>query len=1419
MKSVLLLLLGVIAPLGVFGQNLMPNPSMETGSNTPSQWFISGVGVGVWATQGHSGSRSISVDGATGQNRYWESYSCPVQAGKGYVARFWQRGSNSLGGFTIAGFDTVRRDFSRPGTAWADSSYVAWIPSAGASSFRLGSYDATGTYFYDDVEVAPLNPVYKLVGPYRLGDGESISAGRYTHDVSFGGYGGNFARCLSSANTTFNSFKWYMNPGSAIVYHHELGGQTFSNAQVTCTIQNYNNISSKTVVVEASTNGGTTWLPVGAMTGTNAVPISFPAGILPAADLYVRLKSTNALQFGLTSYKFAADVPDTNTAGFGETSHFAQFVPSTNIQIAQASSMVTGKVATLSIFNSSNVAQTFDVSAKTEYLGNFRERTLSAVVAPGATNLVEILLPTAGFGDNTCLLTVKNGASTILMQHSLRFNVSIVADDSYGELLPSSPECPVWWCAGPYKVGRTRAVPLATNTTVRVAAARNEYEPFQLVLRPQVALSNVTVSVSDFTGVSNAAVIAATNVTICQVEYVNVTQLQPNEIYSATGEHPDPLVPVSGPFTAAAGTNCPLWFTVRVPKDAPGGEYAAVVTVNHAGGAFTVSVRLRVFDFALTDVTHTRTAYGAILQYAWHGLTNNVTLTQERAVWELYMQDMARHRISPFFPQWYSEVQWSYNSGNQSFTHDFAEFDSAMERYLEEYQFNTFKDINYNRELPPINGVARFNASNNAINSAYRPLYTKLMQPIAQHLRERGWIDLAYSFWLDEPQAGQYALARDGMLMVEEVAPDMGRFQSEFIGPTPSVNATIWVSQWPYSDYTEGQKRQAAGEQFWFYYATHPVAPEPNNFIDHPAINPRIRSWYAERQGFDGEEYYGINYYLGTPNPWLDPMSSTGPIPEGIIYWGNGDGTLVYPPVKEKPATPVIAGPIDSLRWEMIRDGMEDREYFWLLKRVLAIAEPQLGTNHPAVIEGRAAKTAAMAMLAWPAAYPYDTEKLLASRLRIAEAIEALDDGAPFIAKQPLSKAVTNGAAQTLRLEAGGWPLPSIQWQHAGTNLPGATTAKLFLTNITLSMAGDYRVILSNSVGTATSAVGKLTVLDVSLPPQIIAQPASLTRTNLGRAVFGVGASSLTPITYQWLRDGVPIAGATNVTFLLTNLAATNAGYYSVIVSNAAGTAASTAASLSIVPPEGAVGPTITNQPVSSTNLVGQNPQFTVAASGTAPLSYQWYWNGTNLSPGGNGSSLTLTNVQLSQAGQYQVIVGNVAGAVTSVVATLTVQTLAPFITSPPTNLTVIQGQGAQFGVVADGTGPLNYQWFFNASNLLTGANSSSLSLTNVQPAQTGSYFVRITNVVGAVTSAPAMLSLQGLPNYTNEPPGVIGYLQGADLILSLDPDNRPRTVLVSTNLVDWQSFYTATPSAALVLVPVSTTNGASRYFRLVVGP
>jgi hypothetical protein len=174
-----------------------------------------------------------------------------------------------------------------------------------------------------------------------------------------------------------------------------------------------------------------------------------------------------------------------------------------------------------------------------------------------------------------------------------------------------------------------------------------------------------------------------------------------------------------------------------------------------------------------------------------------------------------------------------------------------------------------------------------------------------------------------------------------------------------------------------------------------------------------------------------------------------------------------------------------------------------------------------------------------------------------------------------------------------------------------------------------------------------------------------------------------------------------------------------------------------------AAAPGIASPPQDSTVTVGDTAAFSVTATGDEPLSYRWYFNTNTLLAGQANATLTLTNAQFTNAGGYCVAVSNVAGAVTSTVATLAVVAPAPpAITAQPGSIAAILGESAAWSVTATGTAPLLYQWFFNTNTPLAGQTNSSLALTNVQPGQDGFYSVRITNAIGAVTSALAKLTV-----------------------------------------------------------------------------
>jgi hypothetical protein len=287
----------------------------------------------------------------------------------------------------------------------------------------------------------------------------------------------------------------------------------------------------------------------------------------------------------------------------------------------------------------------------------------------------------------------------------------------------------------------------------------------------------------------------------------------------------------------------------------------------------------------------------------------------------------------------------------------------------------------------------------------------------------------------------------------------------------------------------------------------------------------------------------------------------------------------------------------------------------------------------------------------------------------------------------------------------------------------------------------------------------------LSQPPWLVTiQPTNQMVSVGGSATFTVTAIGdyYLPFTYQqWKFNGSNIynGGSYQVsssdsyigygagsgyhygTFVLTvtNAQATNAGYYSFMVSNAAGSAPSDNAFLTVTGISGTL-PSVTTQPAAQSVGAGSNVTFSVFVSGSTPLSYQWTFNGTNLA-NAIGASLTLSNVQPANAGNYAVTITNAYGVTNSIPAALTVLTFPPIITVPPASAIVQIGNSVTFTVAASGTAPLGYQWQFNGTNL-SGATSASYFIANAQTNLTGSYSVTVSNPYGTTNSASATLTV-----------------------------------------------------------------------------
>ena len=403
----------------------------------------------------------------------------------------------------------------------------------------------------------------------------------------------------------------------------------------------------------------------------------------------------------------------------------------------------------------------------------------------------------------------------------------------------------------------------------------------------------------------------------------------------------------------------------------------------------------------------------------------------------------------------------------------------------------------------------------------------------------------------------------------------------------------------------------------------------------------------------------------------------------------------------------------------------------------------------------------------------------------------------PAITTQPASRTVNVGVNVTFTAAASGSPAPTFQWQKDGSNLPGATSASLVLTNVQLTDAGSYRVIASNPAGSIASNAATLTV---NAPPVFTIQPppAQYMAPGVDHSFFVLATGSPSP-TYQWQKNGVNIAGATSSRLDLPNVQSTDGGTYRAIATNSVGTATSNNMVLTVV-----VVPAFTKQPVGKAVTAGTSLTLTVTATGVPTPFLQWQKNGVAI-PGATTASLSLVNVQPADAGSYDVVAYNLGGSTTSNPAVVTVNVPPVFTIQPPNNFVALVGLDVTLTVQATGTPAPTYQWQKNGVNI-AGATSPTLTLTNIQLSTAGTYRAIATNAGGSATSISTVFTVVAGPVITKQPVGKTVTV-GANVTLTVAASGTPAPTF------QWQKDGTDIPgatSASLVLTGVQLTDTGS---------
>jgi hypothetical protein len=378
----------------------------------------------------------------------------------------------------------------------------------------------------------------------------------------------------------------------------------------------------------------------------------------------------------------------------------------------------------------------------------------------------------------------------------------------------------------------------------------------------------------------------------------------------------------------------------------------------------------------------------------------------------------------------------------------------------------------------------------------------------------------------------------------------------------------------------------------------------------------------------------------------------------------------------------------------------------------------------------------------------------------------------PVISTQPVSQHDCSNGALTLSVAAN--YAASYQWNLNGTPISGATSAMYVVANASSVNAGNYTVTVTNGIGSVTSS---LAVVEVG--STITTNPVSLSLHATQVGTFSVAAQGLSPFTYQWYQiasggtTGTAISGATSPVYTTPGVDASYNGakYYAVATDSCATPLNSTNANLTVI--AGNASPTIITQPVGQTVATGGTTSFTVVATGSGTLAYQWY-----VIPAGSTTGTVVTGAtsatynvpatsttNANNGDKYYVVVSNAYGQVLSQQVTLAVGAGIQ-ITQQPQTQYINVGDTATYTVAATSTLPLTYQWYEAASGTSTftavaGATNPTLNFGPGATGDTGDVFkVVVSNGTSTATSNSAALfvgPLTQVPNLCNTDWSAIG--------------------------------------------------------------
>jgi hypothetical protein len=488
--------------------------------------------------------------------------------------------------------------------------------------------------------------------------------------------------------------------------------------------------------------------------------------------------------------------------------------------------------------------------------------------------------------------------------------------------LPSPAGATLWSTPTMEKVLREAAPPTNPGDAIQMYAAKNEFEPFQLVVHAD-ADSTVTLAMPAFAGAGSLP-----RIEVKRVEYVTIAQ--PSDASSIpSGEIPDPLWPSSFGKSepVKGGKNQPFWITVYIPKDAAAGDYTTTLTATVGGQPQAMPVKLHVFDFALPDKIGFDSNWN--LSFQALGGSDSLDAVQKLKTW------LFEHRVVPSSVAWPAGLNYDggidYDCATGQFKTEANDYDFSRlgPKYIDGTGWNgigfpSFEVMQFVDNSTPrpqqFCGVDR--GPDHFGTAAYNAEWSKLLAAIDAEIVANHWENKAYYYVQNEPQGpADYDVAAALAALTKAAAPHLRIAISEEPKKEIVENAKaqgksydLWWADLSAFDPAYAKTRQAAGESVWWYFLYGDRPPHFNPItIDHPGVESRAAYFAAYKYRIKGFAYYSVTGWGADPY--------TNPRPEGTDQ--NGDGFLLYPPKDGEL--------VSSIRWELLREGEEDFEYLLLL--------------------------------------------------------------------------------------------------------------------------------------------------------------------------------------------------------------------------------------------------------------------------------------------------------------------------------------------------------------------------------------------------------------------------------------------------------------------------------------------------------